>query len=92
MNSLGKLAELYIDCRMKHGVADGDNFGTSATTKEDTWLYIVQRTATFLQAVMNNATPVTLGNNLFIECENTRIKCNNPNPSCSNTLEDCIIP
>lgn len=52
LNSLYKLTELYVDSTMGHGVDDGDDFGIGddlTTPKEDIWLYMVQRGATFFR-------------------------------------------
>jgi acetyl esterase/lipase len=84
-----KLAELYIDCNMKHGIRDETQtyFGTGLSVNEDVGNYIVQRAATFFQAIMNNKTAGDIGPpSKFTDCENTRKKCDPPdNPNeCSN--------
>ena len=89
MNDLDILTELYVDCTAMHGVVGGDDFGTSATTKEEIWIYMVERTAVFFQAVMAGKTKATLGNSLFVECENFRERCNQFNDPCTNTLSFC---
>jgi len=96
LNKLGRLTEFYEDCNMGHGLEGGcdtctflSDFGTGSTNGKPIWLYIAQRTATFFQAVMNNATPgdFTNSSTKFVDCENKRVKCNyaNNNNGCRNT-------
>ncbi len=77
------LKELYLDCNMKHGLdKDGPNldsdFGLGPTaTSVIVKLYMVQRAATFFQAIMNGGTPQNIGQpTKFTECVNNRIRCN----------------
>jgi len=88
------LKELYTDCQMRHGLDKDCNtcnfhsdFGTGLTTIETVGLYMVQRAATFFQAVMNNKKIADIGPpSRFTECENTRAKCSGPpNPHCQNS-------
>ncbi len=90
MDALGVLTEIYVDCTGKHGVADGDNYGTPATTKEQIWQYTAERTAVFFQAVINEKTKASLGNSLFVECKNTRERCNQSNDPPCHTLDFCL--
>ncbi len=88
------LKELYVDCQMRHGL-DNDctsctfnsEFGTGATTQQQVMIYMVQRAATFFQAILNGATTQDIGQpTKFTECENKRVKCNvQTNPDgCQN--------
>ncbi len=75
------LKELYVDCDMKHGLDLNDsfksNFGTSASSQAQVMIYMVERSATFFQAIMNGKTPRDIGQpTKFTECENKRVKCN----------------
>jgi len=90
LDGLNVLTELYVDCKMGHGVDDGDDFGTSLATQQLVWTYMVERTAVFFQSVMIHKTKTSLGNSLFIECENTRDRCSHANDTCTNTLEFCV--
>ena len=90
LDSIDILNERYVDCTAGHGLVDGDDFGTGDTTQEQVWLYMVQRVAVFFQAVMNNKSTTSLGNNLFVECENKRKKCSQGNTSCSNAIDFCL--
>ncbi len=85
--------ELYLDCQMEHGIdADDDpdgfqsNFGTNATNNYSIYNYMVQRTAVFFQAVVNNKAK-DLVDTKFTECENKRFGCStqNNNNGCKNT-------
>ncbi len=87
------LKELYTDCQMHHGLdKDCDtcnfqsDFGTGLTTIDAVGTYMVQRAATFFQAVMNNKKIADIGPpSKFTECENTRVKCSGPTtPHCQN--------
>lgn len=100
LKKLGKLTEFYEDCDMTHGLANDcdtcpfkNNFGTTSTNEGMTWVYIVQRTATFFQAVLNNATPADFKNSttLFVDCENKRVRCKyaDSDNNCSNT-DTCV--
>lgn len=85
-------AELYLDCQMQHGIDEDDNpdgfnseFGTGAINNLGVYHYLVERTAVFFQAVINN-----IANNLkttkFTECENKRFGCSEQdnNNGCKN--------
>ncbi len=49
------------------------------------WFIVVQRTATFFQAVLKGITN-TLTDNKFVDCQNNRYGCNgDSNEGCSNT-------
>ena len=86
LTALNILTEMYVDCTMGHGldkecgtcVFDSD-FGTGSTTQNLVWTYMVQRAAVFFQAVMGGKSKADLGNNLFVECVNTRERCNQSN-------------
>ncbi len=82
--TLGISNETYIDCDAEHGldspqdVADNDgvfrsNYGTIYTTAADVNIYIVQRAATFFQAVLTNK-DASLQTDLFYDWENKRVK------------------
>ena len=90
LDARGVLTEIYVDCTAKHGVEDGDNYGTPATTKEQIWGYMAERTAVFFQAVINEKTKASLGNSLFVECKNTRERCNQSNDPPCHTLDFCL--
>ncbi len=60
-------------------------FGTGLGTLNDVVIYIVQRAATFFQAVINNKTG-NLTRKIFVECENKRKKCSGTNTNDNN---DC---
>ncbi len=49
------------------------NFGTAYDNSTDVQKYMVQRATTFFQAILTNQA-ASLGNDLFIECENKRVK------------------
>ena len=75
----GKLAQVFIDNQMGHGLDDdganyASNFGTKAKTKLETSLYMVQRSACFFQSLTTKST--ITGTSLFIECEDYRHSCN----------------
>jgi hypothetical protein len=85
MKSFGKPTEYYLDCQAHHGLdADGANFksdyGTHDTTAHDVYVYIVQRTCIFFQAVLNNLTS-SFSNTKYVECENMRY-ISKPNNQC----------
>lgn len=94
IKSFGKATEYYLDCQMKHGLdkQDGVNFhsdfGTGYTTSHDVYNYIVQRSTTFFQAVINGATYSNFTYTKFTECENFRHNCQHDssttNDSCQN--------
>ncbi|HRI19996.1 MAG TPA: hypothetical protein PLA68_03550 [Panacibacter sp.] len=101
VKDVGNLAEMYIECHMKHGLDEKDgptfnsDFGTGFHTQEELWEYIVERTACFFQLVLNNVTPdYDHLTTLFIDCQNNRSSysnsCNylNENSSCADD-EDC---
>ena len=77
--------ELYLDTDMGHGLTEGNpDFGLPGTpTNNQLQLYIVQRAATFFQAVVNNQAG-NLITTKFVNCENYRNTCNtaNNNNSC----------
>lgn len=76
---------------MMHGMhADVSNdFGIGVATLNQRRTYIVQRAATFFQAVLAGKTPSQLGRSLFIDCENFRAKCDSAsNDNCIGTVDD----
>jgi len=85
LKSLGKEVELYADCNMKHGIQAParDNFGITATSNFDVLQYIVQRASTFFQAVLSGSAG-SLNRDLFVDCENFRIKCDTPQSLADN--------
>lgn len=79
-------AELYIDGNMHHGISNfvNDNFSCSPSSEADVYTYIVGRSATFFQAVMNNIWG-SLDESLFVNCYNARNKCDvTYNSGCGN--------
>ncbi len=87
-------AELYIDSDMEHGLdTDGiefdSDFGTNLGNSVLVYTYMVQRSATFFQAVMNGYGN-ELGDSKFVDCENERVQCNRPyNSECGTNAYDC---
>jgi hypothetical protein len=79
-------AELYKDCAMYHGLDSTSGFGTGVIIQDSVRSYIVQRTATFFQAIINGNVSL-LKTTKFIDCENFRSACdiNNNNNSCLNS-------
>lgn len=74
--------ELYLDSSMAHGIKDSnDNFGTTFTSKADVYKYIAHRAAIFFQAIRTGIAfptidhPTGVGDNVFLDCENSRIQC-----------------
>ena len=87
LHSNNVLTEFYLDCDMKHGIQNPstDNFGlTTATTDDAVNLYIVQRAATFFQAIMGGKTLTDFTTTKFVECLNYRNTCDTAdnNDSC----------
>lgn len=91
-------AELYLDCQMGHGPDNTpdsslfeSDFGTGFTNADAVNLYMVQRTAVFFQAVVNEIAK-NLITTKFTECENKRFGCDtkNNNNGCSN--KDTCVP
>lgn len=88
--------ELYVDKQMGHGLdtAIGANFksdfGTGYDNGDAVTIYIVQKAATFLQAVMNNKSAHDIGPpSKFVDCANFRKKCDSPdNNNCNDTDSD----
>lgn len=78
LRSIGIPTEVYIDTDMGHGVKDytTDNFSVSptATSDADVYKYIVGRSASFFQAVMNGI-GTSLGDSYFKDCYNARTNC-----------------
>ncbi len=105
-----KRIELLIDCNMGHGLDKPkqdppepdyvftSNFGTSATTAEQTTEYIIQRAAIFFQAILTGKEGL-LHNDIFYDLENFR-KFSYPNSQVStdnpdvdpNTCGNCNTP
>ncbi|MEP6514241.1 MAG: hypothetical protein ABJA79_10245, partial [Parafilimonas sp.] len=91
-----KLAEVYIDIDMKHGLDDNgpnyaSNFGTSTTNTTQTSLYMVQRTCCFFQNIITGTT--ITGTSYFVECENYRHSCNtNDDDNGCNDVNAYIHP
>jgi len=87
------------NCNNLQGKIDNNNncvpcafkseFGTCLQTTDDVGRYMVQRAATFFQAVMNNKTKSDFGKTVFVECENKRNGCNTTtdNFDCNHHLE-----
>ncbi len=87
-------AELYLDTHMEHGL-DNDgtgfnsNFGAGLTNSTLVNTYMVQRSATFFQAVMNGYGN-ELGDSKFVDCENERVTCTRPyHTECGTNDYDC---
>jgi hypothetical protein len=76
-NILKVPTELYVDCNMDHRLTYSTGFGTGQTNPDSIQNYIVARSATFFQAVVNNKTD-KLKDSKFIDCANYR-KANNWN-------------
>lgn len=77
--AFNKPAELNVDCTMKHGLDPSgpdfhSDFGTGLMTSGSTTKYMVQRAATFFQAIMNGIAG-SLIKSVFIETENNRKGC-----------------
>lgn len=82
--------ELYLDCQMGHGLDDAgpdfqSEFGTGISNPDSVNVYMVQRTCTFFQAVVNDIAK-NLTTTRFTECENKRFGCSgkNNNNGCNN--------
>ena len=87
--------EYYLDCNMEHGLDEDPctsppvcyktNFGTTLNNKYDVRRYIVQRAATYFQAVINEIA-ASLNDSKFVDCENYRSGCSatDNNAGCSN--------
>lgn len=96
LNSANIPAEFYEDCGMGHGIESGDTdtdgyWGTGDADQTNAYLYMVQRTATFFQAILNNKAQNIITRN-FIDCKNSRNGCNsmsNNNSGCSNSDKEC---
>lgn len=75
--------ELYLDCFMEHGLDDNTGFGIGTTDIPTVQRYIIQRVATFFQAVVNNKAS-QIRTNRFVNCANYRFGCNmaNNNDNC----------
>ena len=56
--------------------------------KDATNRYMVQRAATYFQAVMKGIAG-SLGTRSFTECENKRRKCDTDNNHCNNPNKNC---
>lgn len=88
--AINQSIELYMDCNMSHGVKTvKDSFGLAnpASTK-DVFKYIVQRAATFFQAVITGKDTL-LNSDLFYDWENKRVK-SYPNSQLSDNPTICI--
>ena len=59
LKELNRFTELYVDCDMGHGIdkdkLDTENFGVTASTIDDVYIYMVQRAAIFFQTIMQTA-------------------------------------
>lgn len=88
IQGFGKLVELYVDCDMFHGMHPdtSNDFGIGPHTLNQRRTYIVQRAATFFQAVLAGKTPSDLGRSLFIDCENFRKKCDGESHDFCNDI------
>jgi acetyl esterase/lipase len=84
--TLNTPAELYKDCGMYHGLDSTTGFGTGEIIQDSVERYIVQRTATFFQAIINGNVS-SLKTKRFIDCENFRSGCdiNDNNNNCLNS-------
>jgi Secretion system C-terminal sorting domain/alpha/beta hydrolase fold len=101
LKKLGRLTEFYVDCDMKHGVQNDcdtcsfkNDFGTGVSDEKSVYGYIAQRTATFFQAVLNNAKPSDFANTttMFVNCENKRVQCNYAdNDNNCNYADSCVF-
>lgn len=67
--------ELYLDCNMHHGLDDNSGFGIGTTDIPTVQKYIIQRVATFFQAVVTGRAN-RLKTDRFVNCENFRFGCN----------------
>ena len=78
LNSNGIATEYYLDCDMQHGLELGGGangfFGIGSNNTDDALIYIVQRTATFFQAIMNNKAN-NIQRRVFYDCPNNRHGC-----------------
>lgn len=63
--------ELYVDCKMDHKISRNSGFGTGVTNVDSVQNYIVGRSATFFQSVVNKFAK-NLKQSKFIDCENYR--------------------
>ncbi len=88
--------EVYVDCNMGHGVSERidefgilrDNFGLPNVTKVDNvYKYMVQRAATFFQAVLTGKDALRY-TDLFYECVNERVK-STPNSQFADNIGNC---
>ena len=68
-------SELYIDQVMKHSLKTSTGFGTDAENVPAIKEYIVQRVATFFQAIINNKGS-EIKQSEFVDAENFRYACN----------------
>lgn len=68
---LGITAELYVDCGMNNRLSQNTGFGTGFTEIDSVQYYIVGRTASFFQAVVNNFAK-DLRDSKFVDCANYR--------------------
>ncbi len=86
--------EYYLDCNMPHGLDSGctgtpctykTEFGTGLTSRDAVVRYIVQRSATYFQAVINDIA-ASLNDSKFVNCENYRSGCSTTdnNAGCTN--------
>ncbi|HRI21494.1 MAG TPA: T9SS type A sorting domain-containing protein, partial [Panacibacter sp.] len=63
--------ELYLDSDMAHGIGAKSDFGFGQINKTELRKYIVQRAATFFQAIANNKTGLLITTK-FTDCINSR--------------------
>ncbi len=92
LKSLGKYTELYADSDMGHGLDANSDFGITISSPNDVQLYIVQRAATFFQAIMNGAHAYgDTGRSYFRDCENFRVGCStaDSNDGCTTIVDFC---
>ena len=86
--------EYYLDCDMPHGLDSTctgtpctykTEFGTGLTSRDAVVRYIVQRSASFFQAVVNEIA-ASLNDSKFVNCENYRSGCSTSdnNAGCTN--------
>lgn len=68
---LGIPTELYVDCNMANKLSQNSGFGTGITNIDSIQNYIVSRSATFFQAVVNNFAK-DLKDSKFTDCVNYR--------------------
>ncbi len=88
-NNLDISTELYVDCKMNHNISNYSGFGTGITNIDSVQNYIVGRSATFFQAVVNKSVK-NLKDSKFVDCENYRNGSSNAdnNNNCKQ-LDKC---